>query len=118
MTPVELMLARNLRSEATPAPVEHGRVSGKQIEEHARDFEESLSKGEIAGDGKIVLWGVYIAGTDTPVCHTGNGPTSERNARFIEFCFNNMDAIFDALSVPKLRRENLERDPVDLPPII
>jgi hypothetical protein len=106
MTNVELLLVRQLRAEATPAPVEHGCVSGKFIDEHAEDFRHSLLQGEIGGDGSIRLWGVYLAGTNTPICHTGNGPTSEQNARFIEFCFNNMEAILTSLGRSDLQLTN------------
>ena len=71
----------------TPAPVEVGILEGKTIVEQVAWYSESLSQGAIH-DGLVDVWGVYISGTDTPICHTGNGPASEANARFITKCFN------------------------------
>ena len=76
----------------TPAPVEVGVLSDKTIDEQAKWYAESLGFGRIDEHGRVDVYGVYVAGTDTPICHTGNGPTSKVNAYFIAKCFNEYEA--------------------------
>ena len=76
---------RELAQKATPGPTEFGVIPEKSLDAQVEWYKESLSKGLI-NDGLIDVYGVYIAGSDTPICHTGNGPTSAANAAFIAAC--------------------------------
>lgn len=111
-TPEDLKRFREL-IDAASSNVQYGLISGRTVEEHADDFRESLSKGKIGADGKVDLWGVYLKDTSIPVCHTGNGPTSEANARLIEFLFNSATFIFDELerlyAMAEVHETNLQR---------
>lgn len=83
-----------LISAASPAPVEWGAITGKTIEQHVEDFRSSLSWDTAVGTD---LHGVYLSGSETVVCHTGNGPHSEANARLITFAINNFPKIAEHL---------------------
>lgn len=72
-----------MTAQHTPGPWEFGVISDMTLEQQVRWYEESLSKGAVKEFGLIDVFGVYIPGTDTPICHTGNGPTSVANARLI-----------------------------------
>lgn len=75
-------------------PVEHGCVTGRTLAQHGFDFINSLSAETAVGTD---LHGVYLTGTSTIVCHTGNGPRSEANARLITFALNNLPRIVEYL---------------------
>jgi hypothetical protein len=77
---------RELASKATPGPTEVGVIPKKSLGDQVRWYEESLTYGLIDSNSLIDVYGVYIKGTDTPICHTGNGPTSQANAAFIAAC--------------------------------
>jgi hypothetical protein len=79
--------------------VEHGVVRGKTLDQHVADFRDSMAWPTATGTD---LHGVYLAGTETVVCHTGNGPHSEANARLIAFSLNNLEMLVDELE--RLRR--------------
>lgn len=91
---LDLARMRELIAAASAPPVDWGRVSGKTIDQHVADFRESLSATTAVGAD---LHGVYLRGTETVVCHTGNGPTSEANARLITFAFNNLGLLLDEI---------------------
>ena len=76
---------RELAQKATPGPVEVG-VIPHDIEQQVAWYREALLQGAVESDGTIKVYGVFIAGTDTPICYTGNGPTSIANAYFIAAC--------------------------------
>lgn len=107
MTQDEMEQMRSLIAAATPAPVEWGTVKGKTIEEHVADFRDSMSaETAVSSD----LHGVYIAGTETIVCHTGNGPTSEANAKLITFALNNLGKLVDELEKRDIQKAVLIRE--------
>lgn len=93
MTRDELKLARGLIAAASQN-VEHGVIRNKTVEQHVDDFRRSLSWDTAVGTD---LHGVYLDGSETVVCHTGNGPHSEANARLITFALNNLGKILDEL---------------------
>jgi len=90
---IELQQIRDLL-DAASSGVEHGVVRGKTPEQHAADLRDSLNWDTAVTTD---LHGVYLAGTETVVCHTGNGPHSEANARLITFALNNLRAMVDEL---------------------
>ena len=74
--------------EARDKGVEVGVVGPHDTSKHIEHLRDSL---EVAGHkGPYPLYGVFIKGTETIVCYTGNGPNGERNAH----------AIVDALTRP------------------
>lgn len=102
MTPEEIVQIREMIAVASTG-VEHGCVSGKSIAQHGLDFINSLGADTaVSAD----LHGVYLAGSETVVCHTGNGPHSEANARLITFALNNLGLIVNQFE--RLQREHGE----------
>lgn len=85
---------RELINAASQPPVEWGCVRGKTVDQHVADFRDSLSWYTAIGTD---LHGVYLGGTETVVCHTGNGPHSEANARLITFALNNLGNLVDEI---------------------
>lgn len=94
----DLALMRELIAAASPPPVDWGCVRGKTVEQHVEDFRGSLNAETAVGAD---LHGVYLSGTEKVVCHTGNGPHSEANARLITFALNNLGKLVD--EVERLR---------------
>lgn len=95
----DIATMRELISAASQPPVDWGCVRGKTVEEHVADFRDSMSADTAAG---VDLHGVYLGGTEIVVCHTGNGPTSEANAKLITFALNNLGRMVD--EIERLRR--------------
>lgn len=93
MTPEDIARVRELIAAAS-TNVELGCVTGKTAEQHAEGFRNSMECDTAVG---IDLHGVYLAGSETVVCHTGNGPHSEANARLITFALNNLGKIIDEI---------------------
>lgn len=91
MTNEEMQKVRELIAAASTG-VEHGCVRGKSIAQHGLDFISSMGADTAVGTD---LHGVYLAGSETVVCHTGNGPHSEANARLITFALNNLSKLVD-----------------------
>lgn len=89
MTPEEIVQIREMIAAASTG-VEHGCVTGKSIAQHGLDFINSMGYDTAVG---VDLHGVYLAGSETVVCHTGNGPHSAANARLITFALNNLGLI-------------------------
>lgn len=79
---------------AASTGVDHGCVRGKSIAQHGLDLINSMSSDTAVGTD---LHGVYLAGSETVVCHTGNGPHSEANARLITFALNNLGKLVDEI---------------------
>lgn len=96
---LDLSQMRELIAAASPPPVDWGCVRGKSVEQHVEDFRGSMSADTAVG---VDLHGVYLGGTETVVCHTGNGPTSEANAKLITFALNNLGKLVD--EIERLRR--------------
>lgn len=90
----DLARMRELIAAASQPPVDWGCVRGKTIEQHVEDFRGSLSAETAVGPD---LHGVYLGGTEIVVCHTGNGPHSEANAKLITFALNNLGLLVDEI---------------------
>jgi hypothetical protein len=90
----ELAMIRELIAAASAPPVEWGTVRGKTIDQLVDDFRASLSWDTAVGTD---LHGVYLKGCEAVVCHTGNGPHSEANAKLIDFALNNLGKLADEI---------------------
>ncbi len=84
---------KELLDAASQPPVEHGFVGPLTVEEHLQHLRSSLS-WEGASD---TIHGVYLEDGETVVCHTGNGPHSEANARLITFAINNLRKLVECI---------------------
>lgn len=91
---LDLARMRELIAAASQPTVDWGCVTGKTIEQHVEDFRGSLGAETAIGSD---LHGVYLGGTEIVVCHTGNGPHSEANAKLITFAFNNLGLLVDEI---------------------
>ena len=63
--------------------VDWGAVGPKSDDEHVVDFRDSLAitREHFELKGPRYLWGVYLEGTETVLCHTGTSPNSPVNAQ-------------------------------------
>lgn len=78
--------------------VEWGAVKPKTDVEHVADFCNTLhiTRQDFgAPEGPQSLHGVYVAGTETVVCHTGTSPNSPMHAQIMAGLWN---SVIDALS--------------------
>lgn len=80
--------------------VEWGAIKAKPDEEHVTDFADTLAitrKDHNLPDGPRELHGVFIAGSETVVCHTGSSPNSPTHAQIMAGLWN---SVIDALMAP------------------
>ena len=71
-------------------PIEWGTIVGKTDDEHVADFIDTLrlTREHFGNEGNTDLNGLYLAGTETVVAHTGTSPNSASHARIIAGLWN------------------------------
>ena len=69
---------------------EVGVVEGKTAEEHAADLANSISltDQEFGTSAPYDLFGVYVEGSETVLCHTGTSPNSGLRAKAMMGAWN------------------------------
>ena len=94
MTAGEIEAIREMRSKATPGPVEfcvYGSKDKAWLKRELCNLVDSSPEAEF-----------HFVGTsdDLVVAHTGNGPTSKDNARFLAVMLNEFDRLLSLLPPP------------------
>jgi len=71
---------------------EWGSTAAKSAEDHAADTASSvkLTAEHFQQEGNQAMHGVYIAGTETVICHTGTSPNSPQIARALTGVWNKL----------------------------
>lgn len=71
-------------------PVEWGSTDAKSDEKHVEEFANTLrlTREHFSTDGDASLHGIYIAGSNTVVAHTGTSPNSPQHARILAGAWN------------------------------
>lgn len=71
-------------------PVEWGATDAQSDEKHIADFANTLrlTREHFATEGNAALHGIYIAGSNTVVAHTGTSPNSPQHARILAGAWN------------------------------
>lgn len=80
--------------------VEWGATEEKTSQHHVADFENTLRLTREHfnyEDRPVAMQGVYLAGTETVLCHTGTSPNSGQNARVIVGIWNQLYDLCTAL---------------------
>lgn len=73
-------------------PVEWGRSFEQPDEKHVSDFVDTLriTREHFGTQGETAIHGVYLAGTNTVLAHTGSSPNSPQHARILVGAWNRM----------------------------
>lgn len=71
-------------------PVEWGATDSQRDEQHIADFANTLrlTREHFDTEGDAALHGIYIAGSNTVVAHTGISPNSPQHARILAGAWN------------------------------
>jgi hypothetical protein len=83
--------------------IEWGAIKAKTDEQHIADFANTLAitrKDHDLPEDPRELHGVFIAGTETVVCHTGTSPNSPAHAQIIAGLWNSVIDALMAAPVP------------------
>lgn len=103
MTPAEIAALRALCDAATPGPWGNFRLNRDTKESQAAYVAEAIERGT----GPFMM--VLNSTEDADVCHTGNGPTSDANARFIAAARTAVPALLSALEEATKERSTFDR---------
>lgn len=73
-------------------PVEWGRSFEQTDEQHVADFVDTLriTREHFGTVGETEIHGVYLAGTNTVLAHTGSSPNSPQHARILVGAWNHL----------------------------
>lgn len=72
--------------------VEWGRSFEQPDEKHVSDFVDTLriTREHFGTEGETAIHGVYLAGTNTVLAHTGSSPNSPQHARILVGAWNHL----------------------------
>jgi hypothetical protein len=72
--------------------IEWGATEAQSDAKHVSDFKRTLkiTRKHFGTEGDVALHGVYIAGENTVVAHTGTSPNSPQHARILVGAWNHL----------------------------
>ena len=90
MKPDDDVLEQMFQAALTIGPVEWGATAEKPAEDHAKDMIRCVDNtaASFNQEGDQSMHGVYIAGSEIVICHTGTSPNSPTHARILTALWN------------------------------